>query len=73
MLLDAAEMSSSGIARDPPCGAGEARDGMETAGGLSAQCPQLRGASSTQRGRRRPQRSRAHSPAGGPVPPGFGH
>lgn len=32
MLLNAAEMSSSGTARDPPCGAGEARNGMETVG-----------------------------------------
>lgn len=32
MLPDAAEMSSSGAARDPPCGAGEAHNAMETVG-----------------------------------------
>lgn len=49
MLPDAAEMSSSGAARDPPCGAGEAHNGMETVGwALRPRVPQFQGATGTQ-------------------------
>lgn len=42
MLPDAAEMSSSRAAREPPCGAGEAHSGMETVGwALRPRVPQF--------------------------------
>lgn len=51
MLPDLAEVSSSGAAHDPPCGAGEARRGMETVGwALQPRTPQLQRATGTQGG-----------------------
>lgn len=54
MLPDAAEMSSSRAACDPPCGAGEAHNGMETVGwALPPRVPQFHGATGTHDARSR--------------------
>lgn len=54
MLPDAAEMSSSRAARDPPCGAGETHNGMETVGwALRPRVPQFHGATGTHDARSR--------------------